>query len=214
MFKTFLDDFFDILFNYRKGLTRVAETKNIGHGLVIFLVFTILSSLSTMSFNAVGNAGVFPPELYPFFPAEVQAELLRFIPLTALMMQLTFGPLYFLLLVAILNFVAELFGGKGSVYSLGAVLGYSYIPYVFVALGGLIDTFSAFNIAGILGIMAFLWSLFLKIAGLSVVHKFSGAKSVLVFFTPLLAVIAAVIIFFLLGVIFLFPIIMQMIEHI
>lgn len=213
MFKTFLDDFYDILFNYRKGLARVAETKNIGHGLVVFLVFTILSSLSTMSFNAVGNAEFLPPDTYHFFPAELQAGLLRFIPLTALMVQLTFGPLYFLLQVSILNFVAELFGGRGSVYSLGAVVGYSYIPYVFVALGGLIETFTAVNIAGIIGIIAFLWSLLLKIAGLKVVHKFSLAKSVLVFFTPLLAVIAAVILFFLLAVIFLFPILMQMIEH-
>ena len=217
MFKEFLDDFFDILFNYSKGLPRIARTRNIWNGLAVYLLVSLIVSLATVNINLNYGWGqdVFfmPQEAAPFFSPEMGESVSRFLPLATLLIQLVFGPLYFLLMVAVRNFVAELFGGRGHVFALGAVLGYGHIPYLIVALGGLLNRYTAFNTIGFLTAIALLWSLWLKIAGLRVVHEFSWGRAVLCYFMPLLAMLGAVILFLLLAIVFLFPLMVQFIER-
>lgn len=216
MFKDSLDDFFDILFNYSKGLPRIARTRNIWNGLAVYLFVSLIVSLATVNINI--NSGweqdiLFMPQgSAPLIPPEIEESASRFLPLATLLTQLVFGPLYFLLMVAIRNFVAELFGGRGHVLALGAVLGYGHLPYLIVALGGLLNRYTAFNTIGFLTIIALLWSLWLKIAGLRVVHEFSWGRATLCYFMPFLALLGATVLFLLLAIVFLFPMMVQFLE--
>ncbi len=212
MFKNFLDDFFDILFNPVKGLSRVAEDRSIWHGLVVYLTVSIVVSLATLNISHSVASPWIPPELAPYFPVELFERTLHFIPLLMLFLQLFFGPLYFFLMVAILNFVTSLFDGEGKVISLGAVLGYSYLPFLVVAVGGLLGRYTAFNIVGLVGVIAFFWSLWLKIAGIKTVHGFSWGRSVLAFFMPFIIFVTSFILFSLLTIVFLLPMVMQAME--
>ncbi len=219
MFKEVFDDFFDILFNYSKGLPRIARTRNIWSGLAVYLSVSIIVSLATININNISlNGGLgqgafmMPPEAASFFSPEMEENVSRFFPLATLLTQLVFGPLYFLLMVAVRNFAAELLGGRGHVFALGAVLGYGQLPYVVVALGGLLNRYMAFNTIGFLTTVALLWSLWLKIGGLRVVHEFSWGRAALSYFLPVLAVLGAIILFLMLVIVFLFPLMVQFIE--
>ncbi len=212
MFKNFLDDFYDILFNYRKGLSRIAAEKNIWHGLVVYLVVTLIVSLATLEITPTAINGEFPPEIYMFIPPQVLEIMWKLIPLFTILLQVVFGPLYFLLLVAVLHFVSALFGGNGRASSLGAVMGYAYIPYLMVAVGGLLGRYIPFNIAAILTIGAFIWSHWLRIAGLKQVSDFSWGRATLAYFMPLIVILTAFVIFILLTIVFFVPLLIQVWE--
>lgn len=214
MFKSFLDDFYDILFNYRKGLSRIAEHGNIWQGLLVYLVVTVIVSLANFEISptSINGAEFLPPEVALFLPPQVLEAVATLIPLFTVLLQVIFGPLYFLLLVAVLHFVSALFGGNGRASSLGAVTGYAYLPYLLVALGGLLDRYIMLNITLILTIGAFLWSLMLRIAGLKEVYGFSWGRSVLVYFMPFFVLSAALILFVLLVIVFFIPLMMQIWE--
>ncbi len=212
MFKKFLDDFYDILFNYRKGLSRIAAEKNIWHGLVVYLVVTLIVSLATLEITPAAINGEFPPEIYMFIPPQALEIMWKLIPLLTVLLQVVFGPLYFLLLVAVLHFVSALFGGNGRASSLGAVMGYAYIPYLMVAVGGLLGRYIPFNVAAILTIGAFIWSHWLRIAGLKQVNDFSWGRATLVYFMPLIVLLIALIIFILLSIVFFVPLLIQIWE--
>ncbi|MDO9534129.1 MAG: Yip1 family protein [Bacillota bacterium] len=214
MFKRFFVVFFNTLFHPKKGFARISENRNIWNGLVVYLLINLFVSLAAIYFThgrSVQEGFYLPPEFPPFFTPEIIEGVFRFVPLVNLLLQLVFVPLYFLLMVGILHLVAELFGGKGSVSSLGAVLGYGHIPYLIIALGFLTrDT--ALNIIGLLTIAAFLWSLWLKIVGLKIVNEFSWGRTVLVYFMPVISLTAAFLIFMLLSIVFLTPLLMQIID--
>ncbi|NLJ56816.1 MAG: hypothetical protein GX334_07190 [Firmicutes bacterium] len=218
MFKDFFDDFYDLFFNSSRGLSRVARTRNIWNGLAVYLLVSLIVSLATVNFNLgyrmEQDLFSVPPEIVPFFSPEMGAGVSRFVPLVTLLTQLVFGPLYFLLTVAVRNFTAELLGGRSNPGGLGAVLGYGQLPYLVVALGGLLNRYTAFNTVGLLTLAALLWSLWLKIAGLRIVHEFTWGRAVLCYFMPLLAVLTAFVLFLLLAVVFLFPVALQFVEKV
>lgn len=213
MLKESLDDFFDLLFNYRKGLSRIAQKRNIWNGLFIFLIVNLIVSAATFNIPSAAGSGLCNSFFSTFFPPESLSGTVRLFPLATILAQLVFGPLYFLLNVAIIYLVAELFGGRGGVSRLGAVIGYGQYPYLFVALGGLFNRYANLNVLGILTFACFLWSLFLKIAGLKIACDFSWGRAILVYFMPLLALVAAMILFVLLAIVFLLPLIIQFMEH-
>lgn len=214
MVKDWFDDFYDLLFNYRKGLLRISRQRNIWNGLLIYLLVNLIVSLATFNMAAVRKENLlFHPGIADFFPRELQTVALPFFPLATILFQLVFGPLYFLLLVAILNLVVELFGGRPGVVRLGAVLGYGQYPYLIVALGGVFVRYTDLNILGFLAFISFLWSLFLKVAGLKIVADFSWGRATLAYFMPLLVLMAAILLFVLLAIVFLLPLIVPLMEH-
>ena len=212
MFKNFLDDFYEILVNPIRGLNRVGKDRSIWDGQAVYLAVTIVVSLANSNVAPPAVSPWIPPEITPFFPVELFKKTLPFVPLLTLFLQLFFGPLYFFLVVAILNFVTGLFNGEGKISSLGAVFGYSYLPFLFVAVGGLIGRYTAFNIVGLISVIAFLWSVTLKIAGIKTVHGFTWSRAVLTFFMPAIALVSSFILFVLLTIVFLRPIVMQILE--
>ena len=213
MLRGFLDDFFDTLFQYKKGLSRIAVERTVWHGLAVYLVVNIIVSLATVNIPAASEQNVWiTPELVPLIPMEIVQGVLRFIPLFSVLLYLVFGPLYFLLSVAVLQFVSRLFGGQGEPSSLGAVLGYANLPYVIVAVGGLFSRYTDFNLIGLMSLAAFLWSVWLKITGLKVVHGFSWGRSTLVFFMPAIVFATVFILFILLFIVFMVPLAAQIFE--
>ncbi len=211
----FLDDFYDTLFQPSRGLTRIASARTVWHGLAVYLVVNVIVSLATVNIPAVTEQD-FPywvtPDLAPLIPLEIIEGMLRFIPLVSVLLYLVFGPLYFLLSVAVLQFVSRLFGGEGNPSSLGAVLGYANLPYVIVALGGLFSRYTTFNIVGLISLGAFLWSVGLKVAGIKAAHNFSWGRASLVFFMPAIVVITVFFLFILLFIVFLVPLAAQIFE--
>lgn len=215
MFKGLFDDFFDTLFHSKKGLSRISENRNIWNGLVLYLFINLIAALAAINITHGGSPqeGFYlPPEFFSFFTPEIIEGVFRFVPLVNLLLQLVFVPLYFLLMVGILHLVSELFGGRGSVSSLGAVLGYGHIPYLIPALGCFLSRYTALNIICLLTIAAFLWSVWLKIAGLKTVNGFSWGRAVLVYFMPAISLAAAFLIFLLLSIVFLTPLLMQIMD--
>jgi hypothetical protein len=212
MFKNLLDDFFDILFNPAKGLGRVAKHRGIWQGLAVYLVVSIVVSWATLNADSFAAFPWVPHELVPYLSLNILEKTQLFFPLLTFFIQLFFWPLYFFLMVAIQNFVTGLFDGEGEVTSLGAVLGYSHLPLLIIAVGGLLGRYTAFNILGLVGLIAFLWSIALKIAGIKLVHGFSWGRASLAFFMPLIALVTSFILFILLSIVFLFPMLMQALE--
>ncbi len=212
--KSFLDDFYDVLFNPQKGLARVAGEKSIWHGLLVYMLVTFIVSLTTLDLSAApaGAAEILPPDVYHLLPPQVLELSWKLLPLLAILLQLVFGPLYFFLRVAVLSLVSELFGGSARVSSLGAVFGYAFFPYLLLAVGGLLERYTSFNLAPLLSVVAFSWSLWLRLAGLKQVNGFSWGRSVLVYFMPLLALFLALLLLLLLGIVFVLPLVLQVWE--
>ncbi len=215
MLKSFPEDFSEVLFNPRKGLSRVAKNNSLWHGLLVYLMVALVVSLSSIHLSQQVNGLLdLPPDLASMVRMELLEALSRAFPILTVLLHIVFGPLLFLLGVAVLNFVATLFGGTGSAYKLGAVLGYAQLPYLVVALGGLISRYTVIDLMGIFVLGAFLWSLLLKVYGLKVVHGFSSARALLVYFMPLIALLVAVILFLLLAIVFVIPFLIQALESI
>lgn len=215
MVRGLIDDLYDVLFNYRRGLERVAQERSIWHGLVIYVAVTLIVSLATINLNAAEAdvAVLVPPELAPLFPPDAVNLFVRIAPVFTLLFQLVFGPLYFLLMVAVLNLASNLLGGRGGVASLGAVLGYAYLPYLLVAVGGLLFRATDLNVVALLTFAALIWSLWLRIAGIKIVQNFSWGRAALTYFLPIIAVAVAILVFLLLSIIFIIPMLMQLVDQ-
>lgn len=212
MFKELLEDFFYKLFNFRKRAAHLTQNRNIWHGLLMYQAINMLFLPAAIIFAGdKWKAGILItlPEFIPDFPPEALESIIHFLPLTALLLNLVFGPLCFFLIVAILNFTAELFGGKNGLARLGAFLGYGHFPFLFAAAGMLLTRYSISSVTGILILLTSLWSLSLKIAGLKQVYNFSWGLAVLVYFMPAISFLVAFFLFLLLAIVFLIPLIMQ-----
>ncbi|HHT46105.1 MAG TPA: hypothetical protein GX004_02280 [Firmicutes bacterium] len=213
MFKELLEDFFYILlFNFRKRVAHLIQNRNIWHGLLIYQIINMLFLPAAINFAGdKWKAGslITLPYFIPDFPPEAITSMIHFLPLTVLLLNLVFGPLCFFLLVAILNFTAVLFGGGNGLNRLGAVLGYGHFPFLFATAGIILTHCSFPNVTGMLILLAFLWSLSLKIVGLKQVYSFSWWMAVLVYFMPAISFLVAIVLFLLLAIVFLIPLIMQ-----
>lgn len=212
MFKNFLDDFYDVLFRPQKGIRRVAEERTIWQGLAIYLGISIILSLSTLNvispqdfMRAFSEAG-FP------VPAAATETLSWSLPAISLIANIVFGPLIFFLWVAIINFIAELFNGKGNAGRLGAAFGYAQFPYVFVSAVSLFGRYTTFNIVNLAVFAAFVWSVVLKIIAVREAHHFSTGRAVIIYFLPAIALVVALFIFFMLFIVFLMPSLAQFFE--
>ncbi len=207
-----MDDFCDVLFNPAKGLGRVAKDRSIWQGLAVYLLVSIIISLATLNVDSFAASPLLLREPSPFLTTDFLQRTQHLFPLLTFFVQLLFAPLYFFLLVAIQNFAAGLFAGEGKITSLGAVLGYAHLPLLIIAIGGLLGRYTSFNILGLVGLIAFLWSVVLKIAGIRLVYDFSWGRASLIFFMPLIALVTSFILFILLAIVFLFPMFMQALE--
>ena len=215
MFKEMLEDFFYILSNFKKRVPHLIQNRNIWHGLLVYQVVNLLLALAVINYAGIKweeIALILPQGLNSVITPEIAESIFSVIPLATLLINLAFGPLCFLLMVAVLNLAAELFGGSNGLSGLGAILGYGHSPFLFAALGLILARSSALYVTGILLLLIFLWSLGLKIAGLKQVYGFSWGLAVLVYLMPAICFLVALALFILLAIVFLIPLIMQSIN--
>lgn len=214
MFREYIIGLSDLLFCCRRGFTRIAEKKSIWHGLALYLTVKFFVYLTAINLNitALRIDLIFPSWPAHFFAGELVLKHFQIVPLSTIFLHLSFGPLCFFFMVAILHFVALLFGGQNRVSALGAVFGYAYLPYLIVGIGILLARYTGFNLIGPLLLVAFIWSLLLKIAGLKLIYSFSWGQAIFVFFMPFLAFMLSFLLFLLFAIVFLIPIVLQIMD--
>ena len=102
-----------------------------------------------------------------------------------------------MLSAAVLNFVAELAGGRGTAVGLFAALGFSHLPRVAVTplwvIAALLPSGPRGIAFGSIGLLVVLWTLMLNVAAIRGAHGLSGTRAVLVLLAPMLAIIGAVV---------------------
>ena len=208
MISRFLDDFYEILFKPVQGMKKISQEKNIWHGLLVYVIISVIVSLSTSAYQLGNLLEQDFAELS--VPAEITEGMLRFIPFIDLLLNLTFGVLFFLAWTAILHLVAEIFSGENRSYRLGAVLGYAQLPYVFMAPLSLISRYAPFDLISLASIIFFFWTLVLKIIGYRETYGFSTSRAILCYFLPAAAFLLAILIFLIMALAFLMPMLSEL----
>lgn len=204
----FIEDFYDILFKPSKGIARVAAERSAWQGLLVYMAISLVTAMTTV--GAANRARELPSELGLFLPQETVALLQSFSPILSLISILVFYPFLLFLWASVLHLSSELLGGKGRVLNLTAAVGYAQLPYLLVAPFSLVSRYLLLDLVGLAGVIAFFWSLALKIEAIHAVHGISRVRAAAAFFLPLIAAVAAAIIFLLLISTFLMPLLMEL----
>ncbi len=215
MTANFLDEFYDILFRPKQGMRNIRQVKTLWHGLLVYLIVNVIGSLSTASYQAqlldVQELSQLP------LPMEITEGFLGMLPFMELVAKITLGPLYFLAATAVLHLAASLLGGEkgntGNIQGLGAVLGYSYLPYIFLAPISLVARYVAFDLIQFASIIFFFWALILKVTGIREVYQFSSSRALLSYILPAGVILVALILFTLLSFLFFAPLMGQMVPQ-
>ncbi len=207
MIGKFLDDFYEILFRPSQGMKKISREKTIWQGMLVYIVISVIVSLSTgtsPSENMAGNLGALP------FSVEITESMLRMLPFFNVLLNITFTPLFFLVWVSILHLTADILGGHNRSYRLGAVIGYGQLPFVFMAPVSILSQYIPFDLIGLASITLFLWSLILKIVGLRETYEFTTSKAILSYFLPVGVLFLSLIIFIILLSFFFAPFIAEL----
>jgi hypothetical protein len=179
---SFIEIIYDVLFKPKAAMQYIAEKKLIWQAIAMFTIGMLVPVWAIYA-GIKGTTGVPVPGLLFIF--HVVGSLV-----------------FWVLSAAILAFIAELAGGRGTPVGLFAALGFSHLPRVVVmplwVIASLLPSGIQEICFGIIGILIVLWTLSLNVAALQGAYGLSGVKAVLVLMAPLLAIIgtvAAIIIF-------------------
>lgn len=175
---TILDDIYDVLFHPRTALGRIAAERKVAAALIVFLASVFIPMWAiNLGLQAAGSTGSL--SLIMVFQAFV--SLLAWLAGTA-----------------VWHLCAELLGGRGSAVSLLTAFGFAHFPRIFIVPLWVLATLLPDPVVPffmvLTGLAVALWTLYLEVLAISVVHEISRAKAVLVFLTPLLVLIASAVI--------------------
>lgn len=168
---------YDLLFAPRRGLRQVAQQKPLLSAVVIAgtaAASVLMLAACKYDFGAVGSI---------FLLAGFIGGIVRL-----------------LLMTAFWHLSAALLGGRGSVQSLLAALGYANLPFFFLAAltavaiqsGGRLQT--VILLVGVLFLAA--WHIYLLLEAVAAVYGFGKAKALLTMLLPLLFVAASFVVLF------------------
>ena len=174
---SFLETIYDVLFKPKAAMEYIAEKKLTGQALAMFTIGMLVPVWAVYT----GIKGT------PAMPVLGGMFALHF-----------FGSLVFWILgAAILNFVAELAGGRGTAVGLFAAMGFSHLPRVAVIPLGVIAALLPDGVRGLafgaIGVLVVIWTLMLNVAAIRGAHGLSASMAVLVLFAPILALFGVVI---------------------
>lgn len=186
----FLELVYGVLFEPGKTMREVAARPPLGR---IALVVTIISLLSAvmglLTVSKVLNQSLNAMAMEQFLPG-----LRAMAPLGAVF-GLLWGYVKWFGYSAIFHLAAELLGGRGSARGVFAAVGLSWLPAIFMipiqflsywlGTGKLAVTI----LVGLAGLAVGIWSIILMVIGLREVHGLSTGRSVLVVFSPILALL-------------------------
>ncbi len=166
------DNLYDVLFQPQAGMRNLAEGKNVGQALSVFLI-SILLPIWALSF-ALKSTG-----------SSMMIYVMMLIKIAASLIIWFMG-------AAILHLIAEFFGGRGTGVGLFVTLGFAHIPRIFmVPLWAIIMGMPAGSKTVLLSasvLLVIVWSFYLDIVAIREVYQLSTAKSVLVMITPILGI--------------------------
>lgn len=203
----FIDDFYDTLFKPASGMARITSERTVWHGLIVYFAVTLVSSI--VSFGTV-DMGALSTELARYLPPQAVAAFLQSWPVLNMVMLFVLAPLLFFLWSALLQFSAELLGGRGRGVQVAAGIGYAQLPYILVAPLALVARYIPLDIVSLAGFAAFVWSVFLKTEAIRTVHGFSRRRAFLAYLLPFVLAVCAFILLFLLLSTFLMPLMSQL----
>ena len=173
----FLENIYDVLFKPRAAMETIAEKKLTGQALVMFTIGMLVPVWAVYT-GIKGTPGV--PGIGSLFALHFICSLF-----------------FWILGSSILNFIAELAGGRGTAVGLFAALGFSHLPRIAVIPLGVIAALLPDDLRGIafgvIGLIVVIWTLLLSVAAIRGAHGLSGAKAVLVLLAPLLALLGVIV---------------------
>lgn len=173
---SFLETVYDVLFNPKEAMKMIAEKKLTGQALVMFFIGMLVPVWAIYA-GMRDTTGV--PAIVFLFILQSAGSLL-----------------FWVVSAAVLTFVAELFGGRGTAVGLFAALGFSHLPRVAVmplwVIASLLPAGIQGAAFGAIGVIIVIWTLLLHVAALRGAHGLSGIKAVLVLAAPLLALIGTI----------------------
>ena len=174
---SFLETIYDVLFKPRIAMEYIAQKKLTGQALTVFTIGMLVPVWAVYT----GIKGT------PAMPVLGGMFVLHFLG----------SLLLWILGAAVLNFVAELAGGRGTAVGLFAAMGFSHLPRVAVIPLGVIAALLPDGLRGLtfgaIGLLVVVWTLMLNVAAIRGAHGLSGPMAVLVLLAPILAIIGAII---------------------
>lgn len=179
---SFLETVYDVLFNPKQAMRYIAEKKLIGQALAMFSI-SMLVPVWAIYAGVKGTPGV--SVLGLLFIGHVIGSLVLWV-----------------FSAAVLSFIAELAGGRGTAVGLFSALGFSQLPKIVITplwvIAALLPIGVQATAFGLIGVITVIWMLALHVAALQGAFSLSGVRAVLVLSAPLLfsiGAIAAIIIF-------------------
>ncbi len=174
---SFLETIYDVLFKPTTAMQYIAEKKLTGQALTIFIIGMLVPVWAVYT-GIKDTPGV--PALGVMFVFHLIGSLV-----------------FWVLGASVLNFIAEMAGGRGTAVGLFAALGFSHLPRVAViplwVFAALLPNGLRGIAFGAVGLIMIIWTLSLSVAAIRGAHGLSGAKAVLVLVTPMLALVGAVV---------------------
>jgi len=179
-----LEILYDVLFQPATGMKNIAEQKNVGQSLVVFLLSILIPIWA----------------LYLGLKATGMLAMIHVL----IVLKIVGSTIMWIMGAAIWHLIAELVGGRGTAVGLFTALGFAHAPRIFIVpLWALIAVMPASSKTVLLTIAVLaimVWSLSLDVVAIKEVHQLSASKAVLVMITPLLFVgIVCIIGFTLIG---------------
>ncbi len=173
----FLEILYDVLFSPAAAMRQIAARQPVGQAFGAFLLSVLIPAGAAYFVLQTFGAGKF-------------SGAAIFVAIAARLAAWFVG-------AAILQLVAEFYGGRGTALGLFAAIGFAHLPAIFVvplAVAALLLPAGAAAIvlaAG--GLVLLLWILSLVVVAIQGAHGFGAAKAVLVLLTPLLAAAAVAV---------------------
>ncbi|MDT8902809.1 Yip1 family protein [Anaeroselena agilis] len=171
----FLELLYDVIFSPAAAMRQIAARRPVGQAFVAFLLSIIIPAGAIYFALQATAAGKFAGA---FFAGAVCVRLVMWFVGSA-----------------VLQLIAEFFGGRGTAVGLFAAIGFAHLPFIFavpLAVAGLLLPQGAAATVFAVGVLVLIfWVLGLTVVAIQGVHGLSAAKAVLVLLTPLLAAGAA-----------------------
>lgn len=176
--ETILEDIYDVLFQPRLALGRIANQAKLSSALVVFLVCVFVPMWAIyLGMQVTGS------------PTSVGFIMVA---------QAIGSVAVWLIGTAVWHLCAELLGGRGSAVGLLAALGFAHFPRIFIVPLWVLATWLPAAVAplflGGTGAVIALWTISLEVLAISGAYEISRTKAVLVLLTPVLFMIASVLI--------------------
>ncbi len=166
------ENVYDVLFQPRTAMRRIAENRVIGQALAVFTVSAVIPIWAVyFGLKAAGMSKA--------------VDIIIFVHVLGSLVVWLLG-------AAIWHMIAEFFGGRGTALGLLAALGFAQFPRIFIVPLWVLAALMPPGIRPLLmvlaGLIIMVWALALDVTAIRESHGISGAKAVLVLLTPMLAI--------------------------